>query len=86
VLEGKPARRIDTVPDADGSRATIWLDKETMRVLGTDQWIDPDRSGHCVLIRTHFDYDTPVGPQLFVPDVPPGTRVMDRRGPAAGRA
>lgn len=79
VLDGSPAQRIDTNPSEEGLGATLWVDSRSMRLIALDEWRIDNGARQSTGPRRRVDYDTPIDPQLFVPKIPKGAIVVDRR-------
>ncbi len=77
--DGKTTARIDGSPNSHGGGITFWIDSDSLRVVGVQEWRIRDGRTQPTRPRVRIYYDVPIDPQMFVPSIPHGARVVDRR-------
>ncbi len=72
---------------ADGVRSELWVDAKTyLPVRYAAEWPAPQVGGTLQLVFDQFEWDTPLDPKRFAPDIPPDYTRIDVKAPAPDEA
>ncbi|MGD8237180.1 MAG: carboxypeptidase regulatory-like domain-containing protein [Armatimonadota bacterium] len=85
-FDDRPAKRIDVEPGPDGLAATLWIDRDCMRVVALREWRMARGAREATGPTARVDYRARVDREVIVPDPPEGVVVEDRRADASRRA
>ena len=77
--DGETTARIDGPPYSGGEGITFWIDSDSMRVVGVQEWRLRKDHKQPTRPRVRIHYDVRIDPQMFIPSIPHDARVVDRR-------